>query len=83
MKIREQPMKSEVVRVYCSNGRSMYTVSIEGQIVGLLEKYHDVAGETHPWKAFSGCGMNVKFIGSFYQHEGGKSAAVQAVLSQI
>ena len=49
-------------------------------IIGLLEKYNNTRTETHPWKAFKGYGKEATFLGSFYKEEGGKQAAIDAIM---
>lgn len=51
-------------------------------IIGLLEKYNNTRTEQHPWKAFLGWGMNTTYLGSFYPNEGGRKAALQAILDR-
>ena len=51
-----------------------------GKIIGLLEKYHDTPITKHPWKYWVGDGKDAKFLGSFYEREGGRNAAVAAIV---
>jgi hypothetical protein len=52
-----------------------------GNVLGLLEKFPDTRSDKHPWKAYGGCGATAVFLGSFYPSEGGKEAALRAVLA--
>lgn len=64
-----------------SAGRAgRWAVEVNGKIVGLLEKYTDTRTEKHPWKAFAGIGTACTYLRSYYPNEGGKKAAIQAVL---
>ena len=75
-------MKIELVRKATPGSYNLYTVTNHaGTIIGLLEKYPDTKTEKHPWKAFSGHGTNVKFLRSYYPDEGGKKAALAAVVT--
>jgi hypothetical protein len=51
-----------------------------GNILGLLEKYNDTRTDKHPWKAFSGHGATCEYLRAFYAEEGGKTAAIAAVV---
>lgn len=51
----------------------------DGNVVGLLEKYPNTRTDRHPWKAFLGYGMTLKFLGAFYPEDGGRDAALGAV----
>lgn len=51
-----------------------------GAVIGMLEKYHNTRTETHPWKAFHSFGMQRSFLGAYYTDEGGKSAAIKAIV---
>lgn len=57
----------------------------DGVTIGLLEKYRNIAGETHPWKAFfyitpPGPKVEVEYLGAFYT--GGKRAAIQSIIQR-
>lgn len=52
----------------------------DGNIIGVIEKYSNTKNAKHPWKAFSGVGETCRFINSFYDNEGGKNAAIQAIV---
>lgn len=58
---------------------ALYVVIENGREIGLLEKYNDTRTEKHPWKSFQGVGMGCTFIGSFYEHEGGRQAALDSI----
>ena len=58
----------------------LWVVSRDGEEVGFVTKCARRRGEHHPWKAFRGIGFQAEFLGSFYSREGGKAAAVKAVL---
>jgi hypothetical protein len=58
-------------------------------ILGVLEKYKDTKSCKHPWKAFVGFGVTVRFLGAFYElnqgwrddvNMGGKNAAIDAIV---
>jgi hypothetical protein len=49
--------------------------------IGMLEKYPNTRTDKHPWKAIRGFGMGRKYIGAFYPEQGGKPAALAAVLA--
>lgn len=49
--------------------------------VGILEKYPNTRTDKHPWKAIRGFGMGRKYIGAYYPEQGGKAAALAAVLA--
>jgi hypothetical protein len=57
-----------------------YTVKVGDTIIGLLEKWKNTRTEKHPWKAFKGVGKACTFLKSFYPEEGGKDAAILAVV---
>jgi len=57
-----------------------YLVKVDGNIIGLLEKWNNTKTEKHPWKAFKGHGKACSFLRSFYPNEGGKDAAIMAVV---
>lgn len=64
-------------------------VTRNGRAIGLLEKYRNTASETHPWKAFwylvlpgSGRHAETEYLGAFYRAEGGKRAALQAIIKR-
>lgn len=58
-------------------------------IIGMLEKYRNTRTDTHPWKAFKGCGPTAHYLGAFYDtgsvpddgdtQYGGKQAAIDAI----
>lgn len=52
-----------------------------GVILGLLEKIANTKYDRHPWKAFSGVGSNVTYLGAYYPEQGGKKAALSLVVS--
>lgn len=59
----------------------------DGKAIGLLEKYRNTASETHPWKAFfysvpPGPNVKTEYLGAFYAAQGGKRAAIQAIIKQ-
>lgn len=56
-----------------------YVVKVDGVEVGLVEKYKTTRTEIHPWKAFAGIG-NTRFLKAFYAPDGGKAAAIRAVV---
>lgn len=62
-------------------GQAAQYLVVRGEnVIGLPEKYNDTRCEQHPWKAFRGIGMACTFIRSFYPCEGGKAAAVAAIV---
>ena len=60
----------------------LWVVSNEGEEVGFVTKCRRTRGESHPWKAFRGIGFAAEFLGSFYPREGGKHAAILAVVGR-
>lgn len=62
---------------------NLYSVEVNGTIIGLLEKYKDTRTDKHPWKAFKGIGKNCAFLKAFYPEEGGKEAAIKEILKCI
>lgn len=51
--------------------------------LGFLEKYADTRDEVHPWKAYAfvpGVRDKSTYLGAFYKGDGGKDAAIQAIL---
>ncbi len=57
-----------------------YLVKVDGEIIGLLEKWKNTRTDKHPWKAFKGHGAACTFLKAFYPEEGGKDAAILAVV---
>lgn len=62
-------------------------VTRDGVAIGLLEKFRNTASETHPWKAFfyvvpPGPKVQIAYLGAFYRAEGGKRAAIQAIIKR-
>lgn len=51
-----------------------------GVVLGMLEKYRNTRTDTHPWKAYRGVGRDANFIGAYYPADGGKKAALAAVV---
>ena len=60
----------------------LWVVSNEGEEVGFVTKCARRVGENHPWKAFRGIGFAAEFLGSFYSREGGKNAAILAIVGR-
>ena len=60
----------------------LWVVSRGGAEVGFVTKCARRKGESHPWKAFRGIGFAAEFLGSFYPREGGKNAAVLAIVGR-
>lgn len=52
-------------------------VNVDGKDVGILVQWK---GKGQPWKAYRGVGREAVFAGSFYAANGGKVAAMVAVL---
>lgn len=67
-----------ITKVGQSNGFVTYTVTVNGAIIGLLVK-SAVCRTPQPWKAYKGIGEAATFVGAFFDHEGGKSAALSAI----
>lgn len=59
---------------------ALLVVIVNGREVGFLTKGKNNATDTHPWKAFRGIGMAAEYRGSFYTREGGKKAALRAIV---
>lgn len=76
----------KLIRKAAKDVPAMYAVvplglkSTPENTVGLLMKYRNTRTEKHPWKAFTGVGENVTFIGAFYPgvRDGGKLGAMAA-----
>lgn len=51
--------------------------------IGFIEKFKPRKGERHPWKSFAGIGERARFLRVFYPEDGGKKAAIRAVVSEI
>ncbi len=65
---------------------ALYLVYRHGskKIVGMLEKWGTTEkGCTHPWKAYKGVGNDHRFLGAFYAADGGKEAAIDAILNGV
>ena len=60
----------------------LWVVSRDGEAVGFVTKCARTRGESHPWKAFRGIGFAADYLGSFYPREGGKNAAILAVVGR-
>ena len=58
----------------------MYRVERGGAHLGLIEKMPQDRSTITPWKAFAGIGFNLRYLGAFFANQGGKDAAVSAVL---
>lgn len=50
---------------------ALYLVSVDGKVVGQLERY---ARAGHPWKAYLGTGEARRFVAAFYGPTGRKDA---------
>lgn len=61
----------------------LWVVVSGGQEVGFLTRFGRAPGECHPWKAFRGTGFQAEYLGAFYARDGGKLAAVRAILEGI
>lgn len=59
---------------------SQWLVTLDGEEVGLLERYDRSMGGDHPWKAYLGLGMSQKFLGAFY---GDQKPALEAIVGPI
>lgn len=69
------------------NNPSRHLVRRDGVAIGLLERYRNTSTDTHPWKAFfyivpPGPKVQTEYLGAFYQPQGGKRAAIQAILKR-
>jgi hypothetical protein len=65
---------------------STYLVTVDGRPVGLLEKWRDTRTTTNPWKAFllDGSASPPRpntMLGAFYAADGGREAALAAVVA--
>lgn len=64
-----------------------YLVRADGVVIGLVTKFHDDRWTTHPWKALGlvprGAPITTPnpFLGNFFKADGGKQAAVAAVVA--
>lgn len=59
-----------------------HAVLVDGVEVGFIEKYKRTSSaEIHPWKAFAGVGEKARFLKAFYTEDGGKRAAIRAVVN--
>ena len=64
------------------SGLTVTLVKSDGNPIGLLEKYRNTRTDKHPWKAFKGIGKECTFLKSFYPEEGGKDAAILAIVHE-
>ena len=67
-----------------SQSPSVYLVKVDGVLKGRLEKFPNTRTDTHPWKAFAfqnGDPMHADKVGFFYAADGGKKAAVAALVN--
>jgi hypothetical protein len=55
-------------------------INLNGNDIGFVEKFHDDACTIYPWKAFIGIGFPCKLAGFFYKKDGGRNAAIAAVV---
>lgn len=53
----------------------------DGEPIGMLEKWHNTRSATHPWKAYVGQGMALRFLEAFYGPTG-QQEAINAVLAE-
>ena len=60
----------------------LWVVTRGGAEVGFVTKCKRAKGFHHPWKAFRGIGFAAEYLGSFYPREGGKNAAILAVVGR-
>lgn len=81
--MKNRNVTEELVRKGGRGSYSLYLIRVNGRAVGLLEKYPNTRTETHPWKAFLGVGLKADYQGAFYAEDGGKKAALDAILSKI
>jgi hypothetical protein len=51
--------------------------------VGFITKFRNTRTDSHPWKAFVITGPHKSdFLGSYFPQEGGKDAAIAAILAK-
>jgi hypothetical protein len=72
---------TRLTKIKITNACSSFLVTVDGQAAGLVQKFWNTPTEEHPWKAFSGVGLASQYVGAFYPSDGGKSAAVRAVVA--
>jgi len=82
---QETTMKTTLTTVSKKNAREtvQLVTDADGREIGLLTKYRDTRTEWHPWKAFAGIGMSSRFLAAYYPSEGGKDAALAAVVAAV
>jgi hypothetical protein len=86
-----KPVLEQVRKATQANTASLWLVRMNGNIVGMLERFKGTRTEVHPWKAYRGYGPSAKYIGGFYEDGsvrddgmtlfGGKAAAIDAIIS--
>jgi len=77
-----EPVKVTKLPSFHGSALSRYVVSTPGGLeIGLIEKFKDDRSTINPWKAYSGIGATCKYIGCFYKEEGGREAAINAVVN--
>lgn len=75
-------LKIELKDITTSKHLKRFLVTDErGLPFGLVEKFKDDASTVNPWKAFKGIGHACSYLRAFYKNEGGKAAAVAAVVN--
>jgi len=90
----EQRLELDLIERGGEGRAAVHLVKVNGQVIGMLEKYPNTRTERHPWKAFAGYGRNRRFLGAFYEDKdlkrfsvgdkkdakgGGRDAAVIAI----
>ena len=79
---KEELMNAAVRLERKDESGELWVVSRDGAEVGFVTKCARRVGENHPWKAFRGIGFAAEFLGSFYSREGGKNAAILAIVGR-
>lgn len=74
------PAKTHLVPIETRSRTRMYRVDRGTVQLGFIEKMPGDRFTITPWKAFAGIGAGNRYLGAFYEKDGGKQAAVSAVL---
>lgn len=71
-----------LVPVETRSRTKMFRVDRGDRQLGFIEKMPQDRCTITPWKAFLGIGMHTEYLGAFYKQDGGKGAAINAILSR-
>lgn len=73
---------AELKRITIPGVDIAYAVVLDGREIGIITKYRDDRRTSNPWKAYRGIGFASQMIGAFYTLDGGKLAAISAVVQE-